>query len=149
MLKRIVFACGSLAAVILAACSSSPAEPQVTLGNQVVNLELAMTQAEQTQGLSGRNSLPRDEGMLFIYKTPGFYKIWMPNMHFSIDVLWINSKGVVQHIERGMSPETYPHSFSSPYPSQYILEVNAGVADQVKVGDMVYFENIPMLDDLA
>ena len=130
------------------ACSSSPNEAQVTLGEQTIMLEIAMTQEEQERGLGGRDSLAQDRGMLFIYKTAGIRYIWMRNMRFPIDILWINSKGVIEHIERNVSPSSYPKNFTSPFPSHYILEVNAGVAAAVEVGSMVYFEHIPMFSDI-
>ena len=123
------------------------AAPQVALGGRTFDLELAITPAEQRLGLSGRASLPATQGMLFIYKDAGFHRIWMRDMNFSIDVLWINSKGVIEHIERSLSPETYPKSFTSANPSHYVLEVNAGAASEVEVGGMVYFSNLPMPDD--
>ena len=132
----------------ITACSSSDPVPQVKLGDQTIILELSVTQAEQERGLSGRASLPRNKGLLFVYKTAEIRGIWMPDMNFPIDVLWINNKGVVVHLERNLDPASYPKIFSSPHPSHYILELNAGVAAGVEVGSMVYFDHIPMLSEL-
>ena len=109
----------------------------VVLGGQEISVSVADTANERTQGLSGRESLESNEGMLFMFPEEGMYSFWMKDMRFSIDMLWISSQGDVVHLEHGVSPASYPTAFSSSVPAQYVLEVPAGFSNThgIKIGD--------------
>src|SRR5487761_657283 len=64
---------------------------KVTIDNHTFMVEVATTSAQQQQGLSGRASLPQNQGMLFIFKTPDRYPFWMKGMKFSLDMIFINN----------------------------------------------------------
>src|SRR3989344_7332267 len=61
----------------------------VKIAGQEVKVELALTPEEQTQGFSGRSGLGENEGMLFVFDTPGKYGFWMKDMLFPIDIIWL------------------------------------------------------------
>lgn len=98
----------------------------ISVGGTTLVVEVAATDIQRQQGLSGRLSLPKGKGMLFVFDEPGQYGFWMKDMHFPIDIVWINEGGVVVTIADNVSPDTYPHSFHSSAPAQYVLEVPAG-----------------------
>ena len=56
----------------------------IKIGDEVINVELALTNEERTQGLSGRGNLEKNEGMLFIFDVPGEYYFWMKDMNFQL-----------------------------------------------------------------
>ncbi len=87
-------------------------------------------QEERIQGLSGRESLPLDHVMLFVFDFADVYGIWMKDMNFPIDILWLDAEGNLIHIEDNISPDTYPKVFFPPGKSLYIIEANAGFALQ-------------------
>lgn len=99
---------------------------QIEINDVVINVEVADTDAERAQGLSGRESLKEGEGLLFIFEKEGFYGFWMKDMNFPIDIAWINKDKKIIHIENGVSPETYPKVFQPTEKSLYVLEVPAG-----------------------
>jgi len=109
---------------------SSPATRTVTIGGVLVHVEVVDNDALRAQGLSGHAPLAPDEGMLFVFDADGIYPFWMKDMLFSIDILWLDAQGRVVHIEKNVSPETYPASFTPGSPARYVLEVPAGFADQ-------------------
>ena len=113
--------------------------PTAQLGNQLFQLEVADTELAREQGLGGRQPLSRDSGMLFVFESSGTHCFWMKDMRFSIDMLWINAGKKVTHIEKSVSPSTYPYSFCPTEPSLYVLEVPAGTAaaTDVQVGDQI------------
>ncbi|MDP6703937.1 MAG: DUF192 domain-containing protein, partial [archaeon] len=104
-----------------------------------LNVEQADTREKQTQGLSGRKVLKEDAGMLFVYENVGNPRIWMKDMHFPIDIIWINREKEVVEIHENISPDTYPQVFYSSVPVQYVLEVNAGWSKKVNItiGDTI------------
>ena len=49
----------------------------VKLGGISIAVELALTPESQAQGLSGRDRLGENEGMLFVFDRPDKYSFWM------------------------------------------------------------------------
>ena len=132
--------------VILA--NSLPADqtrphPLVHLNEKTFTVSIADTGESRRTGLSGSPPLPALYGLLFVFDRDGRHAIWMKDMLFSLDIIWINCDGVVVHIEKKVSPDTYPRAFFPPVPARYVLEVSAGNSEGVTQGTMARFENIP------
>lgn len=113
----------------------------VKIAGKILKVELALTEKDQEQGLSGRDNLKEDEGMLFIFSYINKYSFWMKDMKFPLDIIWISDDYHVVYIKENAMPESYPESFSPDMDSKYVLEVNAGFSkkNNLKVGDLVYF----------
>ena len=105
-------------------------------------VEVVQDQLSRNKGLSRRESLPEGEGMLFVFDRPAMYPFWMKDMNFSIDIIWMDSEKQVVHMEREVSPESFPNSFAPQEPSLYVLEFNSGFIDQynISLGDQIDFE---------
>lgn len=103
---------------------------------------VADTASEQQKGLGGRETLGTDEGMLFVFAENSSHSIWMKDMKFSIDIIWIDETKKIVNIASNISPETYPESFSSPVPSKYVLEMVAGTSARknLSVGTQLEFD---------
>lgn len=95
-----------------------------------ITVELANTKASRELGLSGRQKMNDDEGMLFAFDEPGRYGFWMKDMEFPLDIVWINENGIVVSIERNLTADTYPKTFINQADASYVLEINAGLAER-------------------
>ena len=97
--RRLRVAVLLLVAALACACPSSTAstapEAWVEIGRQRVAVDLALTPEEQQLGLGGRDALPWDEGMYFVYERSALYGFWMKGMRFPIDIVWIRSGRIV------------------------------------------------------
>ena len=113
-------------------------------GKMTFIVEIANTPLAQTLGLSGRDQLKADKGMLFIFPQQRTQKFWMKDMLFPIDIVWINGKKIVG-ILHGAEPDNSdnPIIYESPEPVDNVLEVNAGEISKynIKVGDMIEISN--------
>lgn len=111
----------------------------ISIADATLNVEYARTDAERVLGLSGRESMPENQGLLFIFDTPNIYNFWMKDMNFPIDIIWIDENWRVIGITEDIKPETFPETFSPESPAEFVLEVNAGVASKIgiRVGDSV------------
>jgi uncharacterized membrane protein (UPF0127 family) len=110
---------------------SIPVEQQrpVLLGGTMpISVSLADTPETREQGLSDTVSLAPQTGKLFIFNTSGRYGFWMNDMHYAIDIVWIDSTYTVIGITTNLAPDTYPHVFYPPADVSYVLELNAGEA---------------------
>ena len=121
-------------------------ESLVRIGSINIPVEIAETEAARKKGLSDRPSLDKNKGMLFVFSKPDFYSFWMPNMNFSIDIIWINDGeviGITPDVSNNFDPKN-PRTYSPPQPAQYVLEVNAGFGAKknIKIGDAVVLEGI-------
>ncbi|HEY4480168.1 MAG TPA: DUF192 domain-containing protein [Candidatus Paceibacterota bacterium] len=114
----------------------------VKIGNKTLNLEIADMGEERVRGLSGRESLPANTGLLFVFEKEEKHGIWMKDMNFPIDIAWLDKNKQIIHIEHNVSPDTYPKIFTSNAPALYILEVNASFFEKsnIKIGDTAKFD---------
>lgn len=113
---------------------------EVTIGRSVFFAEVMTGEEERNRGLSGRESLPRNRGMLFIFPKKDNLHFWMKNMFFPIDIIWISDNKVVG-IDRNALPDgdLPTKAYASPEPVNRVIEVNAGFAaeNNISVGDEV------------
>lgn len=123
-------------------CADCRALTQLAIGESTIYIDVADTVEERAQGLSGKESLAEDMGLLFVFESPDRPGFWMKDMRFPIDIIWINSRKVVTGVEKDISPETYPNVFRPNEAIKYVLEVQAGFAQRhgIDIGDEVYFE---------
>jgi uncharacterized membrane protein (UPF0127 family) len=128
----------------------NPTQKIVTIDGKAITVEVANTEAEREQGLSGRTSLAADSGMLFIFDTKGVNPtFWMKDMLIPLDFIWISNNKIVK-IDKNV-PNPSPNTSASGLtlytvgqPIDYVLEVNAGFSqnNSIKVGDSVTFTGI-------
>jgi uncharacterized membrane protein (UPF0127 family) len=100
-----------------------------------LRVEIADSDQERQAGLSGRDSLGRNEGMLFV--TEQRLGFWMKDTLLPLSAAFINECGEILHIV-DMQPQTLViHNTSAPY--AFGLEVNGGwfAANGIGVGDRV------------
>ena len=117
----------------------------ILLGKIPIHAEIASTPEARVKGLSGRLSLPADEGMLFIFPTSDRYTFWMIDMHFPLDIIWLR-QGVVVDIAKEVpfpkenTPTDSLFRYAPRLPADSVLEIPAGTADRagVHIGDTLY-----------
>jgi len=87
--------------------------------------ELATTPAERRKGLSGRQELKRDRGMLFVWPDSAHRRFWMKDTSIPLSVAFLTGEGRILNIER-MEPAQTERTYPSKGPAKYALEVNRG-----------------------
>ncbi|MBL4644683.1 MAG: DUF192 domain-containing protein [Candidatus Pacebacteria bacterium] len=135
---------GLLATGILGG-SVFPHQPQgiylkkIEVGGTPLRVEVADTKESRINGLSGRSQIPLTQGMLFIFEDSGRYPIWMRNMNFSLDIYWIDGRGVIVDKWENAHPASYPQVYEPRADAYYILEVVAGFSEiyNIEIGDKV------------
>ena len=114
----------------------------IQIMGQNIRVNLATTDAAREQGLSGRENLKEDEGMLFVFDYPDKYSFWMKDMNFPIDMIWIGENKEIIYIKKNARPESFPESYGPTADSKYVLEIVSGLSSKnnFKEGDKVKFE---------
>ena len=99
------------------------------------NVPVASSLPELAKGLSGKKS----GRLLLRFSKPGLHSIWMPFMHFSLDLAFLSGAGKIITVLRGIPPISHLPStwktYSPENPCSFILEVESGLLKKLKKGD--------------
>jgi uncharacterized protein len=132
------------AGLVEAQNSEQPRNSKIVLPNgSELTAEIVDTPETRQRGLSGREEFAEGQAMLFVFDEAGEHGIWMKDMKFSIDIVWLDEQGKVVHIEDRVSApegdETSLPTYYSQAPAKYVVELMAGVADinRLQIGDQL------------
>jgi hypothetical protein len=102
-------------------------------------VELALTPAQQEQGLMFRRELAPDAGMLFVFPQLQPAIFWMKNTLIPLDMLFIAADGHVADIHERTVPLSEANIVSN-VPVKAVLELNGGTVARlgIKPGDRVH-----------
>ena len=130
--------------IFLLGCSGSGQVLKIVTDDSThqFKVEVASTEEEKRQGLMEREFLADDSGMLFVYDEEKKQSFWMKNMIIPLDILFIGSNLVINHIAHNAipcEPSDDCINYVSPNKSKYVLELNAGVSEKLNIekGDSV------------
>lgn len=103
-----------------------------------LTIEIADSEAETTQGLMYRRTMPDSCGMVFIFADSQPRSFWMKNTYLPLDILFLDESKKIVTIQANRTPfseEAIP-SFEN---AKYVLEVNAGYCKRkgIEKGDGV------------
>jgi len=123
----------------LASTTDEYTHTKVSINGTVFSVFVANTPELRQKGLSGFNGLAKHEAMFFVFDKAEKQGFWMRDMLFPLDIVWIDAAMKVVHIEKNISPNTYPHVFESNTPAQFVIEFASGTTDRLgtKKGDVV------------
>ncbi|MCE3222030.1 MAG: uncharacterized protein K0S58_210 [Nitrospira sp.] len=111
--------------------ADSPPETLIT----VKTPQGALIQAEQ--GLMFRERLADDRGMLFIFGDAQPWTFWMKNTKIPLDIIWMDGKKTIVHIERNVPICTRQDDGCPQYHSDegalYVLELGGGRASALQL----------------
>ena len=104
-----------------------------------LRVTIADTPEARRKGLSNTRKLGELEGMLFIFETGDYPRMWMKDMQYPIAIFFINEQFEVVEIAENVLPESYPLTYTSEEPARFVLETNANLARsfKIEVGDTV------------
>ncbi len=97
---------------------------------------------EQRRGLAIFDQISDNEGMIFRGNPVGQQGIWMKDMKFDIDVLWIDKDNTIIYLEKNISKASYPKIYQNPEntSSAYIIELASGQIEKngFSLGEIVH-----------
>ena len=108
-----------------------------------IDIEIADNSYERQTGLMYRESMEDDQGMLFIYDDEAPRAFYMKNTYIALDIIYFASDSTAVSFQKNAQPQD-ESSLPSEEPAQFVLEVNAGLADDwnIEVGDKIDFERV-------
>ena len=111
----------------LAAAQDGPQKlPAITLNAGIHNIraEVAQTPDERATGLMFRQTMPAQDGMLFVFEQPATQCFWMKNTLLPLSIAFITDEGTIVNLD-DMKPQTLD-SHCSARPVRFVLEMNQG-----------------------
>ena len=110
----------------------------ISIKGYTLTAELATTPAARACGMSHRDEVPKNHGMLFIYPDLRPISFWMKDTKVFLSIAFFDDSGRIFSIQ-DMTPMQTDRTYDSPRPASYALEVNQGwfSAHGIDVGDIV------------
>jgi uncharacterized membrane protein (UPF0127 family) len=139
------------AALLLSSCGGSSTGDQkytmVTLpSGKEIKAETVYRDLEITRGLMFRESLPKDQGMLFLHPQTGRHAYWTYNCRFPVDIVWMDTQHRVVEVYPNAPPCTGKSARECPtyggrHDARYVLEMNANLANAngIREGSVLNF----------
>lgn len=131
-------------AILLAGCASAttsaPAGAKVEFagGAATLTVEVADTPTARARGLTGVESLPSDQGMVFIWGTLEDASFWMKDTLIPLSIAFIGDDDTIHTILEMEPCEIEPcRTYEARRPYVMAVEANAGwfAANGIEVGD--------------
>lgn len=116
------------------------ADARVELGGHTFHTKVVKEDAERAKGLSDSRPLSKNQAMLFVFPFADTHGIWMKDMRYAIDIIWLDEAQKVIHVQKEARPDSYPQVFKPEENAAYVLEVAAGSADSfgISVGKVAH-----------
>ena len=125
-----------VSALLLSSCASGG--EWVEIGGKRYAVELADDDTERARGLMFRDTLADGTGMLFIHEAEEPQAYWMKNTRIPLDILYFDAGRKLVTQQRNVPPcsagDACP-SYPSDQPARFVLELNAGEAERLKLED--------------
>ena len=108
---------------------------EIGINGRKFQVEIVRTEKEREKGLSGRERICENCGMLFVFPEKGKQVFWMKGMKFNLDIVWISEEKITyiaKNVSRDLKETIRPEVLSDK-----VLELNAGTADDldIEIGD--------------
>lgn len=123
--------------LLLSGCASAGSS-WVEIGGERFTVEIADDDAERARGLMFRDQMAAGNGMLFIHDREEPQAYWMKNTRIPLDILYFDSARRLVAQQRNIPPCSAGNacpSYPSGKPARYVLELNAGEAERLKLQD--------------
>ncbi len=116
-----------LSALSLPAYAQNPTSLPTTdlyIGMHRLKTEVAIRPPDRATGLMWRQSMPENQGMLFIFENHALHCFWMRNTFIPLSIAFLRDDGSIVNIEDMQPQQETSHCPAEPV--RYALEVNQG-----------------------
>ena len=105
-----------------------------------LDIEIADTEFDTQTGLMYRESMEKNQAMLFVFEDVTERYFYMKNTKIPLDIIYIDANKTIVSFQKNAKPFD-ENSLPSNAPAKYVLEINAGLVDAwgVSVGDKIKF----------
>ena len=134
-----------LLSIQISACADDTT-PMVTLGGQQFIVDVADTDETRARGLMFVREMDDNKGMIFLFDKEEPQSFWMKNTKIPLDIFYFDKELKLVSVSENTPPcrTSRCRSYPSSGPAQYVLELNAGKAEELGVsrGSQLTVHNI-------
>lgn len=113
-----------------------PKEVKININNQNYFLEIASTSEQRATGLSNRDNICANCGMLFVFSRQGNQSFWMKDTRLPLDIIWLDKNFKITKIVTALETNSQKTHTAK---AKYAIELNANEAfkHDLKIGDTI------------
>jgi hypothetical protein len=131
-----------------AACAPDRLDIRWADGRESFAVEVADDAGERAQGLMFRDTMPLNEGMLFVYDAPKRPSFWMKNTLIPLDMIFADPTGTVTRVHANAVPGDLT-PIDGGEAVQFVLEINGGLAAKLGIEPGAELRHPAIPDDRA
>ncbi len=156
LLLLTLFACQSESRKAVDAQNPLKSVELVTPSGEIIQTALAITPAEQEQGLSGTRpeNFSDNQGMLFFYLQDEERHFWMPDTYFDLDLFYLDKDLKVVDVIRKlpfyigrMNPDLIPRARGVWCRHTLEMKASSPLSQKIKLGDILKWQGPVSLQD--
>ena len=124
-----------------------PNTSEIKIRENTIYAKVANTEHKRSMGLSYTEKIAENAGMLFVFDEVSAKNFWMRDMLFDIDIIWLDENKQVVGFFENVKKESYSQKnpelskiYHSPESTKYVLEINAGLIQKLKIKTGDFFE---------
>ena len=127
-------------------CAQLSSAPWAEINGKRFSIQIADNDETRARGLMFVRELPTDSGMLFVHDRQEPVAYWMKNTYIALDILYFDEQFKLVSAQLNVQPcgsQTQCPNYPSYEATKYVLELNAGTAEQIKLkkGDQLKLSN--------
>ncbi|MDQ4073719.1 MAG: DUF192 domain-containing protein [Thermoproteota archaeon] len=113
----------------------------IKIDDKIMNVEIADSENERQRWLTFRNDrLGPNSGLLLIYDNPDLYSMWLLNIRYPLDLIWLDQFGNVVYIKENANPcdnilDASVCTFKNTMPAKFILATDSGFVSKNNITD--------------
>jgi uncharacterized protein len=104
----------------------------IAINNHSISTDIAETPAERQRWLTFKSEeLPLSSALLLVYDKPDLYSLWLLNIHFNLDLIWLDGGGNIVYIKQDAAPcrntlDAAQCTYKNTIPARYVLAATTG-----------------------
>lgn len=111
----------------------------IKINEDTINVEIADSPAHRQRWMMFRQDrLPVDTAMILVYDRPDLYPLWLLNIQYNLDLIWVNENGNVVYLVNDVPPcenalDQAKCTYKNTQPAKYIIASSSGFITQHKI----------------
>lgn len=110
------------------------------IGDKIIETELVFSQEAMYLGLSGRENLLPDKGMLFVFGSYGEQSFSMRNMNFPLDLVFLKDGKVLKVFSNLVPEDEIPRDIYQYGPADMVIELSANYFKDNNLKEGMFFD---------
>jgi uncharacterized protein len=112
------------------------AEGTIRIDDDVIKVEIAESRADKQRWLMFREErLPLNSAMILVYEKSDLYSIWLLNIEYNLDLIWINENGNIVYMIKDAEPckntfDAASCTYKNTKAAKYIIAAASGFIEE-------------------